>query len=63
MGTTPIPSASGIAGAVYVHGVRADLDDDDLRLLLLIARTSRIEFAAITMISPAPAAAVAPISK
>ncbi|RMG18725.1 MAG: PAS domain S-box protein [Planctomycetota bacterium] len=37
-----LPSASGIVGAVYVHGAPADLEPDDLRLLFLVAQLAGV---------------------
>jgi PAS domain S-box-containing protein len=37
-----LPTAAGVVGAVYVHDVRQDLNDEDLRLLLLIANLAGV---------------------
>lgn len=37
-----LPSAAGVAGAVYLHGVASNLNRDDLRLLLLMANLAGV---------------------
>lgn len=46
-----LPSAAGVVGAVYLHGTQAQLNRDDLRLLLLMANLAGVHLRSHLLLS------------